>query len=90
MARQQDRRADLLDRAADVGVVLGDVPAEVRVLAGAHRAAVLPEVERVERIALRGEPLREVSPSRDFSARTIRSDDGALPRPTARLRSQRS
>ena len=61
MAGEQHGLADLGDRGAEVGVVLGDAPAKIRMLARPQRTAVLAQVEGVEGIALGGEALGHVA-----------------------------
>src|SRR2546422_7876511 len=61
MAGEQHRRADRVDGRRDVGVILGDVLAEIRVLARPQRTAVLAQVEREKSEAFRGEALGHVA-----------------------------
>ena len=61
MSGEQQRAADQLDRRIDLGVILAYALAEIRVLLRPQRAAVLAQVERVERIAFGGEALGHVA-----------------------------
>ena len=61
MAGEQHRRADRVDGRRDVGVILGDVLAEIRVLVRPQRTAILAQVEREKSEAFRGEALGQVA-----------------------------
>ena len=49
-----------LERRIKVGVVLGQVLAEVRMLTRPHRTAILAQVKRVERVTFGGKALGDV------------------------------
>jgi hypothetical protein len=61
MAGEQHRRADGVDRRRDVGVILRDVLAEIRMLVRTQRTAILAQVECEKSEAFRGEALGHVA-----------------------------